>query len=270
MSFICTLCVVCVCVHRARDALSWRGLLMDSPEAFPFTPPVTEVYLRRYHSAPPCILVLAPPQETVGALQTAYAAIMPQARALLSAATALQAERMALKEQGAAADDDQSARQADSAPEGKPSWLLSSPVWACSELRLMEACLVAAKQALDMQAVQVALLRLDQDCAQLTGLRAATTVSAKMGVRPDSDDDAILGGPGPSLRMGGPGPGLSIVIDPGLDELLSPHKVVQAPLLAFARRLTARHRRAPNSTGDTVFEFSAGGWAGLCAACNNT
>lgn len=67
-------------------------------------------------------------------------------------------------------EDEPCARSAaESSPQGKPAWLLSSPAWPCSEMALLEACTAAAKQALDMQGVQVALLRLDHDCAQLAG-----------------------------------------------------------------------------------------------------
>jgi hypothetical protein len=63
---------------RLRDALAWRALLMDSPELFPFAPPRTAVYTRRYHAPqPPLAASLAPPGPVVVWLREAYEGKVP-------------------------------------------------------------------------------------------------------------------------------------------------------------------------------------------------
>ncbi|KXZ56477.1 hypothetical protein GPECTOR_1g427 [Gonium pectorale] len=58
---------------RLRDALVWRSLLMESPQAFPTSPPSVAAYLRRYHQpAPPLLACLCPPPQTVAVLQDLY------------------------------------------------------------------------------------------------------------------------------------------------------------------------------------------------------
>ena len=66
----------------------------------------------------------------------------------------------------------------DAGQEGKPHWLAASPVWLCGEARQLEGCVAVCKQQLDLQAVQVALLRLHQDCTQLAGGWRRSVVAA--------------------------------------------------------------------------------------------
>ncbi|KAG2497986.1 hypothetical protein HYH03_004245 [Edaphochlamys debaryana] len=225
-------------VHdRLRDALVWRSLLMESPEAYPFSPPHVGAYLRRHHSpAPPLAPCLFPPAAAVEALRACYGAkVMTQARTLLAQAEAHLAAKAAARAGGRGDDGDGGGREA--APEGKPSWLAASPCWACPEVRLLEACVAASKQHLDLQAVQVALLRLNQDCGQLAGLQAA--VSAQ---RPGSST-GMLGAAGAQA----PGPSSGA---------LHPHTVPASALGLLARKLMARQRRGGNTGADAVVELS--------------
>jgi hypothetical protein len=55
---------------------------------------------------------------------------------------------------------------------GKPAWLVASPLFRSVEGRAIEATTAVLKQALDLQAVKVSLLRLQHDCATMSGLVA--------------------------------------------------------------------------------------------------
>ncbi|GLI68729.1 hypothetical protein VaNZ11_013219, partial [Volvox africanus] len=93
--------------------------------------------------------------------------------------------------------------------------------------RFLEACTVVCKQHLDLQAVQVALLRLHQDCAQLAGLRAL-----------------VAGHPSGTP----PGPPASSTTTA---DMLHPHALPAAAVTVFARKLAARQRRG-GPTGDVM------------------
>ncbi|GFR41314.1 hypothetical protein Agub_g1996, partial [Astrephomene gubernaculifera] len=205
-------------VHdRLRDALCWRSLLMESPSSFPFVPPHPGAYLRRYHSpALPLAPSLHPPHPTVGALQRLYdSKVAEQARMLVSEAEALQAARSAARSAGVQPEEEGGAKEG----EGKPAWLAASPAWACAEVRLLECCCVVSKQLLDLQAVQVALLRLHQDCLGLAGIHTVT-----QGPRASSSSFPPSAASSPS---------------PFPADSLHPHSVPAAALAALARKLTA-------------------------------
>eukprot|EP00198_Chlamydomonas_reinhardtii_P013346 XP_001702683.1 predicted protein [Chlamydomonas reinhardtii] len=94
------------------------------------------------------------------------------------------------------------------------------------QARQLEGCVAVCKQQLDLQAVQVALLRLHQDCTQLAGLRAvAAAASASV-----------------SGEAGG--------------GLLHPHALPAAALGGLARKLMARQRRGGPTGNDAVVELS--------------
>ncbi|KAG2448660.1 hypothetical protein HYH02_006017 [Chlamydomonas schloesseri] len=218
-------------VHdRLRDALAWRSMLMESPEAFPFAPPRVCVFLRRYHSpAPPLVCSLAPPPAAVEALQAAYTAkVTAQAKSLVAAAEQHLAAKAAARAAGHGDDDGGGAGSREAGQEGKPHWLAASPAWLCGEARLLEGCVAACKQQLDLQAVQVALLRLHQDCTQLAGLRAVTAATSAS-VSGEAD--------------GGGG-------------MLHPHALPAAALGGLARKLMARQRRGGPTGNDAVVELS--------------
>ncbi|GIL43563.1 hypothetical protein Vafri_1199, partial [Volvox africanus] len=217
---------------RLRDALSWRALLMEAPESYPFAPPHVTAFLRRYHCpATPLCPCLCPPKPTVEVLQALYSSkVLGQAKALVAAAETYVVARATARSAGAVDEDGAPGAGGGGGGrdgEGKPAWLANSPAWGSPEARFLEACTVVCKQHLDLQAVQVALLRLHQDCAQLAGLR--------------------------SLVAGQPsgGPTGSHVSSSTTADMLHPHALPAAAITVFARKLAARQRRG-GPTGDVV------------------
>ncbi|GIL98929.1 hypothetical protein Vretimale_4247, partial [Volvox reticuliferus] len=220
---------------RLRDALSWRALLMEAPDSFPFSPPHVAAFLRRYHCpAAPLCPCLCPPKPTVEVLQALYGSkVLGQAKALVAAAETYVVARATARSAGAVDED---GPPGAAGGEGKPAWLTNSPAWGSPEARFLEACTVVCKQHLDLQAVQVALLRLHQDCAQLAGLRSLVVGN------PTITATATATGTGTSANGG---------FGSASADMLHPHALPAAAVTVFARKLAARQRRG-GPTGDVV------------------
>jgi hypothetical protein len=138
-----------------------------------------------------------------------------------------------------------SAGESATAP-GKPGWLAQSPIRASTEGLALEAAMVVLRQALDMQAVQVCLLRLHADCAGLAGLQAA---SAQLSAQqtpclPPSLAAAAVGGtlrhtslPARASQAGAGAAAQLVRSSPGLQ--------------ALVRKLAAKQRRRKGGAEDT-------------------
>ncbi|KAG1663405.1 hypothetical protein FOA52_011683, partial [Chlamydomonas sp. UWO 241] len=157
---------------RLRDALCWRHTLINDPGAYPLSPPSELHYLRRYHgTAMRLHPTAAPAPAAVRALFAAhYAGVANAARALQDAAEAVASERAAA---GAGEETSSLRPPPDANAPGKPGWLVGCAVWVSQEARAIEAASAVMRAELDLQAVQVSLLRLSTDVAEMAGLHAA-------------------------------------------------------------------------------------------------
>ncbi|GAX75359.1 hypothetical protein CEUSTIGMA_g2803.t1 [Chlamydomonas eustigma] len=165
---------------RIRDALAWRSMLMDQPELYPFRPAHEGHYLRRFHRPLPLHLNLLPPTASAKAFFELHYqnAVLQRAEAYVrEAESAYNARRSGHEEEESVVKVKTSG---SAMSEGKPGWLSSSPAWPSPEARVIEAALVIMKQALDMQGIQISLLRLSEDCDKLAGLTSSLSATSSI------------------------------------------------------------------------------------------
>jgi len=215
---------------RLRDGLVWRAMLMETPTQYPGVVPRESDFLRRYHDAPLALLPVGPCQPISPSVRawmerTYEARVTGQAQALLASAANFAPPNTAAPE---------AAAKFGQVP-GHPAWIAQSPMWASREGRAVEAALCIMKQEVDMQAMQVALLRLHKDCAQLAGLAVrAPPTSAPALSFPRSTESCV-----------------------GI-QAMSPNACLSAPLQVMVRHLLARKQLASHQDGaGIVYEVCA-------------
>ncbi|KAF5842459.1 hypothetical protein DUNSADRAFT_7068 [Dunaliella salina] len=206
---------------RLRDGLVWRAMLMEAPTQYPGVVPQESDFLRRYHDAPLSLLPVGPCQPVSPGvrawMERAYEArVTGKAQALLASAANFAPPATAAPE---------AAAKFGQVP-GHPAWIAQSPMWASREGRAVEAALCIIKQEVDMQAMQVALLRLHKDCAQLAGLAVRA---------PPPSAPALA-----RTKLPESSPGVAA---------LSPGASLSAPLQVMVRHLLARKQLASHQDG---------------------